>query len=258
MARRKTKKQRKRAALPIIVLAVVVGAALLLAVFWKVKTITVVGESRYSDREIALASGIESGDNFLLFLTSNRERAVWTSLVYIDGVEISRKLFSEVVITVTAAEPLIAVQTETGYALISEKRKVLEVLKEPPPQCALVLGYSDTEQTAGAQFAPTNAAGFATVMEIVDGLCVGGDIYKTNLIDVTDPLRIQLVYDERILVKLGTSSGIQAKLDLFRTAIRQEVNLRLRGCVNVSYAAYATVYEDDNAINELYPEYFNN
>ena len=93
----------------LLILAAVVGGCI---VFFRVDTINVQGNSRYTQEEIVAASGIEQGDNMFLINKFQVIDQMISQLTYLDDVTIRRGLPSTLNVTVT--ECTVAGRCATG------------------------------------------------------------------------------------------------------------------------------------------------
>ena len=80
----------------LLILAAVVGGCI---VFFRVDTINVQGNSRYTQEEIVAASGIEQGDNMFLINKFQVIDQMISQLTYLDDVTIRRGLPSTLNVT---------------------------------------------------------------------------------------------------------------------------------------------------------------
>lgn len=83
-----------------VIVALTVGAT----VFFRVETVTVTGNQRYTQEEIVAASGIQQGANLYSLNKVRIDRNLRTTLPYIGNLTINRALPSTIVITVTEWE----------------------------------------------------------------------------------------------------------------------------------------------------------
>lgn len=83
------------------VLTVVVAVTMGATVFFQVETVAVSGNSRYTQEEVAAASGIQTGDNLFHMNKNQVARQIRETLPYIGEVSIQRSLPSTIVISVT-------------------------------------------------------------------------------------------------------------------------------------------------------------
>ena len=132
MARNRSTNRRRRRGrfsfltklLCILLIAGAVVAAL--TVFFKVQSITVSGNARYTSEEIIAASSIEIEDNLFLLNKYSAAQAIFEKLPYVEEATINRALPDTIVITVRECAAAAGVVTPEGYWLISENGKLLE------------------------------------------------------------------------------------------------------------------------------------
>ena len=105
MARNRSTNRRRRRGrfsfltklLCILLIAGAVVAAL--TVFFKVQSITVSGNARYTSEEVVAASGIEIEDNLFLLNKYSAAQAIFEKLPYVEEATINRALPDTIVIT---------------------------------------------------------------------------------------------------------------------------------------------------------------
>ena len=128
MARNRSTNRRRRRGrfsfltklLCILLIAGAVVAAL--TVFFKVQSITVSGNARYTSEEAAVAaSGIEIEDNLFLLNKYSAAQAIFEKLPYVEEATINRALPDTIVITVR--ECAAAAGVVTPEVLLAHQRK---------------------------------------------------------------------------------------------------------------------------------------
>ena len=109
----------------LLILAAVVGGCI---VFFRVDTIEVQGNSRYTQQEIVEASGVQQGDNMFLLNKFEIIDKMLSQLTYLDDVTIRRGLPSTLKINVTECTVAGVVRNgDTGeWWLVSSGGKLLE------------------------------------------------------------------------------------------------------------------------------------
>lgn len=111
------------------VLSVLLIAAALVAacvVFFRVNTVEVEGNMRYTAQEVVEASGVQMGDN-LIFLPRSRVSArILTQLPYVENVAFQARYPDRLVIRVTERVAAASVESVEGRWLISTQGKLLE------------------------------------------------------------------------------------------------------------------------------------
>ena len=123
----------------LLIMAAIVAAVIFgVAIFFKVNTVEVQGNTIYSAEEIRSASGIQKGDNLF---TLNKEAAagsIKASLPYVETVSIIRFLPDKIVIEVKESDATFAVTTDTNTTwLINSVGKALEQISDSAPDSTL-------------------------------------------------------------------------------------------------------------------------
>lgn len=108
------------------ILAATAAVILACVVFFKINTIEVEGNVRYSAQEIIDASGIRPGDNLIVLPRSRISAAIRTQLPYVEGVVIQRRPPDKVVLKVTERVAAASVDSAEGRWLITTQGKLLE------------------------------------------------------------------------------------------------------------------------------------
>ena len=134
MARRRHSNRRHRGGFGVLykllsVLLICAAIILALTLFFRVDTVVVSGQERYTAQEIQDATGIQSGDN--LFLLNKYEVAgyIVEALPYIEEIRINRKMPDTLLIEVQECDTPLAVVQDGSAWLVSPKGKIVEQKK---------------------------------------------------------------------------------------------------------------------------------
>lgn len=133
MAARKNKRGRQRRrgrfgflykllSIALILAAIVAGCM----VFFRVDTITVSGNSRYTAEQIIEAAEIEKGDNLFTLDKFKTAKQIRTRLPYIDSVAITRALPDGIGIAVTESAGSAAIEGEGSWWVLNAGGKFVE------------------------------------------------------------------------------------------------------------------------------------
>lgn len=214
-AKRRTKKRRRasvgRIALVMTVLAVAaVGMALSLTVFFKIKTIDVYGESRYSSKQIIEAGKIALESNLIRLDSGVVSERIETKLPYIESASVKKSLPTTVELHVTQARVAGFVKTKSGYSILSTSGKLLEKTDKLPEKGAVINGV-DVEGVAVAGRISDDADALESIKAIYDALGEGMSSNITEL-NVGDKINLSFVYRDRVTVRLGSAGDLSEKL----------------------------------------------
>ena len=244
----------------LISIGVAVFISLVLMAFLRVRNISVVGNSVYSQSEIQEASGISQGSALLLVNKTTAASRIQAQLPYIDEVRVGINLPDTVKIEVVELETAFAVAADDGsYWLINAEGRLIEQITakaasdylkidgvrikstavgdqavateasaEPPPdeeeaqtgENAEEEESEESEESEGPPEAPA-AQRLDVALQIVRQLAEGEEIREITSVDVSSIYDLQIWYGTRFQVKLGGVSELGYKLDYMLAAISQ-------------------------------------
>lgn len=130
------------------VVAAVAAISIGCIVFFRVQTISVTGNARYTAEEITGVSGIESGDYLVLLDRGEIAHNLRSGLPYIESVGVRRVLPDSVLITVAESKAAAALPIGESWWLINRSGKLLESLSAPDSH-AVLMGFSPLSPVAG-------------------------------------------------------------------------------------------------------------
>ena len=228
-----------------IILAIIVlilGIFLSFSLFYNANRIEVRGYSIYETDEIIAASGISKGDNMVSMKFDSIEEKITSALPYIGSVDFKRSFPDKLIITVHEIGISAAFETTDGYVLVNDKAKVLgqvASIEEVLANAELVGGAklsNDTEETE------TEVTSFVVESEKII-IVTGAEITKSEFgkeielkkenavasyqkimtffseneisgitsINLKDPHNITFMYEDRIIIKIGSVLNLTDK-----------------------------------------------
>lgn len=119
-------------------------------VFFRVNTMVVEGNNRYTAEEIIAASGVQQGDNLFTLNKSKMVSQILTRLPYVDDLSINRKLPDTLIFYVTESVPVAWIESGGTYWLLDHRCKILEAgdssITQGLPE---VIGLTPVDATVG-------------------------------------------------------------------------------------------------------------
>ncbi len=234
--RKLKKKRRLRLAIVIsafvLILAVIISPIILFAAF-RVKTFAVEGTSPYVKEEIVAASEIELGKSLIFIDVDKVAAAIEKNLPYTDDVVITKKLPSSIVIRYGETTKAFAFELNAGtYALTDSNLKVLELSATVPEGITLIQGAIPVSAETGTIMSFTDKnevkddeTSKDRTLELVLGITKAiaeNGMEDINFIDISARNDIYMIYQERMVLSIGDSSDINAKLSLGQRVIVDE------------------------------------
>lgn len=233
MASRRSNKRKRRnrgrfgflyKVLSLIIILVVIAAGCV--VFFRVEDITVTGVSRYTAQEIIDASGVEKGDNLFLVGSSRTAQKIYSTLPYVDEVNIRHALPDGLVINVTERTPAAVIQGDEGWWIIDAKGKILEQVSKPEQVgVAEVSGLTALLPAVGTTLAVEDAESLKleSLMNLLSALEQRDILGEVSSIDLTSAAEISMVYDGRLTVKMRMSDDFMWQTRVLTESLAQGI-----------------------------------
>lgn len=232
--RKRSKKKYTLYYLLALVLMLCIGVALSLTVFFKIESIQVVGDTRYAKEELIGAAGVSVGENLFRVSKKSASERLIAGYPYIAQVRLQRVLPNALLLHVTEAKAIAAVETGQAYTLLDARARVLETgLPTCPEGYFRTVGFS-VEGLSPGDFLPEREADrLSLLLELQDCIAANG-LSKIGLIDLSDPADIWLLYDGRVAVELGGRSDIDYKIRAAKSVMDISVTDKTVGTLDVS------------------------
>lgn len=248
----------------LMILGLILSPILVFTLF-RVKSFTVEGVGIYTSDQIVSASGITEGQNLLFADLDEASDNIEKLLPYTHDVKITKKLPDEIIIRCDSTEKAFAIMMTNGlYALTDSNLKVLEVTGNQPADTALIVGAVPYKADVGEIAVFDTVAEGEKKADFVDetqnllleitGAISENDIKGINLINVSEKNNIHLIYQERIVLKLGNNSELTSKLSLGNKVINSEntIDPFQFGAINLTVVTEAVFNPSDmNDIPEI-------
>lgn len=207
-----------------------------LAVFFKVDTIEVTGNSRYSEQEILDSAGLSVGDNMFLLNKYDAAAKITKSLPYVSSVRISRRLPDTLVLEVEEIQQPAALETAEGVWLVSAGGKLLEQTDAVPEGTVRLTGLTPVAPEAGQTLTVEEGQETAREMAlaILQHLKERSVLEKCQSLDVLDRSVITMEYDGRFQVQIPWEGDTVYKLDCMLTVIDTKLEDNERGTLDLT------------------------
>ncbi len=213
----------------VLAFCLLVSPVLLFAVF-RVDSFIVEGETLYSDKEIVAASGIQEGKSLFFADLDEAKVGIETKLPYTNNVKITRKLPNKIIIRLESTDKAYAIEKSEGlYAITNRDFKVLEISGVIPENVVPVIGATPKTAEPGKtlSFVDGGEKTDATLALIknISAAIAEEKLEDVNLVSVRSRSNVYLIYQERIVMRLGDSSDAAKKIELGKSAIESQDKL---------------------------------
>lgn len=224
-------------------------------VLFRINEYKVSGVSRYTIEQILSAGDLSTGKNMFSLNIDKTEEKIKKALIYVENINIRRKLPDTLIVEVEEAIPYACCEYEgTRYAVISRNGRYLETEQQSPREELLtVIGMDLQEVSLGADFKSSDANKKTILMDLIssiDEICPG----KIKYIDITDRTDIVMGYDGRIDIEFGSSLDYKYKLRYITAIIEDSLEPDATGRIIYHSAAAGASFVTEEGLEELEQE----
>ena len=204
----------------LVIAALTVGCV----VFFRVKTIEVTGNVRYTAQEVIEVTGIETDDFLFGLNTGEISRQIRSQLPYVEAVNIRRGLPDRLEITVTESKAAAAVETDGVWWLISPAGKLLEGVNQNPAGCMAVTGLTLVQPQTGqmAMVDEEHATRLRALLELIEALEQRSMLENVLSLDCSSKAELVMEYTAQFTVKLLINGDFSKNMNLLQKVIQEE------------------------------------
>lgn len=219
----------------LLTLVVVCAAAVLaLTLFFKVESVEVTGNSRYSAQEIQDACGVSLGDNLYLLSKPDMVQRLHQQLPYIDEVRVTRRLPNTLCIQVTEFSTVYAVEQEGTVWLLTSGGKIVETAAERGDVplidgCELLAPSLSGDVSFALELQNRQESLFALLTALESAELTEG----VRAIHLGDPTVLTMDYTERFSVEMPYSADYP-RLLRYLTLVIEELETNLTGVIDLT------------------------
>lgn len=231
MARRRHKKRRRNRGsvgflyklLSVLVICTAILAAMTL--FFRVGSIEVTGQRRYTAEEIQAASGVELGTNLYLLNKHDMRQNIWRELPYIEEIRIKRRLPDTLTIEVRESGRPFALAQDGSVWLISAGGKIVDQLPEQDAGeygritgCQLLAPSVGTTLALATEYAAQQSS-LLDLLQALDGANLTENVDAIRLEDLSD---LKMDYIGRFTVRMPYGADYEWELQKLKLTLEDE------------------------------------
>ena len=234
-------------------LLTVVSIILAATLFFKIETVTLTGDTRYSQQHVAEASGLKAGDNLVLFDKISVKAGIYEACPYLDTVQIRRRYPSGIEIIVTECEPVAVIQDEkaeipdpeddtktvtigeTGCWLMDRNGKLRERIPySQPSELPRIYGLTLTDPKIGTSAEILQEDAKKPLFLLLNTAEDDGILQDIGGMDFAEPYAIRFNYLNRFVVKLGSTEDLDVKLRYLHLIVEEKLGSNAAGTLDLS------------------------
>ena len=240
--RRQTKRRRRRGSfgflyklLSVLVICTAILAAMTL--FFRVGSIVVTGQKRYTAEEIQAASGVELGSNMYLLNKFDVVRAITGELPYIEDIRINRKLPDTLLIEVReSGRPFALVQDGSAWLVSAGGKLVDQIPEREAGQYGRITGCQLLAPSVGTPLALATeyAAQQSSLLDLLAALDSAGLTENVDALRLDDLSDLKMGYIGRFTVRMayGADYGFELK-KLTLTLEDEKIQSNMTGTIDL-------------------------
>lgn len=220
------------------------GAALSLTVFFKIESVTAVGVDKYPPDEIVAKSGIAIGDNLFRVDSAAAKDKLLAEFPYIEKISVKHKLPNAIQLEITQYKPEGALIDSGELLLITREGKVLERgVLFIPENIPLIKGI-DTENAQPGKTLGDNSTDALRMLDYLFKAAAETDFGEITNVDLTDIYNMKIIFENRLLLNLGTESALVAKLNFLKEMIQNRLPADAQGLIDASNVSRSLIYTE--------------
>jgi len=256
--RRRRRDRRGGAPTVLVLLCLLVGAAAVITamtLFFKVETFTVTGDSRYTAEDIIAASGLEQGDNLVLFEKNRVVADVFEACPWLDTLRIRRRYPNGIEFLITECQPAAVLVDEpmeipdpeddtgektvligtTGSWLMDINGKLLEKIADYAwPTLPHIKGVTLKEPAVGTYVKFFEEDDQKPVFLLLNTAKDDGILQDIGEMDFTEHYKIEFTYQGRFRVVLGSTEELSLKFRYLHMITEEKLGTNVRGTLDLS------------------------
>ena len=235
----------------LIVLLLAVFVIGIVGIFFRVHTITVKGNTVYSDSEIISESGIEKDMNIYLIDDRSVSTAILSAFPYVRTVKLTREIPTGVTLTLKCDEPNYYTEIGGECFVLSRELRVMqrfdtkEELLTAHPDIKKLIGGEVRRAVVGSELEYVSKSYSKQAKELLLILESAEVFAGISSIDFSDRFNVQLTYDSRLKANIGNSDDLELKLR-FMNEIVKDLG-EARGTIDIKDVEAAYVLLDSDA-----------
>lgn len=191
--------------------------------------VTISGVTLYTKEQILAVGGVSEEGNLMRTDTDAISERLKKYLVYIDEAQVKKSYPSKLIINVTEAQKAGDIEFKDKYYVISKSGKLLESGNENRTKgIPVVKGLDLKNVTAGNRLETKDTLKtkiFNDLLKQMDQL----GYKKITEIDLTDRTNIQICYNDRIRIYIGSSVDMDYKLKYVKAVIDEKLSEKFKG-----------------------------
>ncbi len=229
LMKKKRKNRAKRRTIVLLFLIICVGiiVAVFKAPFFNVKTVFCVGQQNMAETEIVKLADVHPGTNiFSVNLRAVKKRLASNPMIAETNV---RRIFpNKIKIWVKEAKMVAYVEKDGKYLMLDRNGQIIKVLTgenaKTAPEVAKLSGIEIVSEKPGEYIATPDDQRAIKLFECIDNLSELEMLDKVNYINFEDLSNVEIDYESRLFMLLGSYEKLDYKLKFVKKVIDDNIS----------------------------------
>lgn len=251
------KKQKAHKRFTIFLIVIIVAFFLILAFenLFNVRKINVEGISAlvpYNSDDIVAFLDIKEGTNLITYDTRKAERGLLYEFPYIEKIDIKKSFPSTLDIFITENKGTMYIELGDDVFILSSGGSVLEVVDDPfydGKNRAKLIVNGVKRCVCGEDIVFELDETLEILIGITEQLDNFGLSDKITMLDISDKFDVEMMYDNRFQIKLGTFENTKEKMELLSEMIKSKIWEDTTAIIDISDGSDALVKFTGNVAN---------
>lgn len=227
----------------LFILSLLVFVAIFLNKLFSLKEVNVESDiSFYKTEDFLKAGSVKKGENIFFCNEKKIKENIEKKLPFARVLSIEKKLPNKILIKISKANSCVAFKVEEGFVVTDETLKVLEIVPEIESSLIFVCGAELKEYQPGAVLSLKESSKESCILEVLKNL-KENNLASVNSIDMENLENIEILYENRVLIKLGACKDIKNKINVMAHILKEKVKNDESGELDLSaYLENSKVY----------------
>ena len=196
----------------------------------------------YKTEDFLKAGNIKKGENIFFCSEKKIKENIEKNLPFAKVACISKKLPNKISIKINKNNGFAAFKVEEGFVVADETLKVLEIVPETETNLIFIYGAELKEYRPGNILLLKDYSQREFILETLESLSEN-NLTAINSINVENLENIEFLYENRVLVKLGSSKNIKNKINVMAQILKDKIKSDETGELDLSaYQENSKVY----------------
>ena len=209
------KKAIKNTVIVFFIMAFILASAAVACFFiFRISSVSVTGSLKYSEEQLAAATGLGRNSNLLLTRSSSVESALRAAYPSLEEVTVKKVFPDRLEITVSDSEELYYIELGSDVFTVTDDLRVTSQISSAPEGATELRSCDVVSAVVGEYIVFDRDTHYNYLKNLLD--CIRAHNISEHIvrIDMSEKFDVKLKYDDRFIIEIGDASNASTKLTL--------------------------------------------